>query len=219
LAQLRRVETGAVSESSSGPAGNASKEAPLDIGAWIDWTLGLGFERVVLLGHSFGGPKVVYYQAQRQDSRVVGIVCASPGSAHAGQPRFAVSPEVYDLAERMVAEGRGQDLLPWGTYGGVSNGAISAQTCLDWAPAHRAQGDVFGVFTEQPAIGRIRCPIFAFYGTDEADEGGPAELERIRRGATAANVETRMFAGADHLYTGHESEIADAVAAWLGTLG
>lgn len=194
-------------------------ECPLDIGAWTDFAAGLGFERIVLLGHSFGGPKVVYYQAQRQDPRVVGLALASPGSAHAGQPRFSVSPEIYDLAERMVAEGRGRDLLPWGSYGGSPTGAISAQTCLDWAPAHRAEGDVFGVFTENPVVGRIRCPILAFYGTDEPSEGGPAELERIRRGATAAAVETHMLTGADHSYTGRESEVADVVAAWLDTLG
>lgn len=39
-------------------------EAPLDIGAWVDFAMGLGVRAVALLGHSFGSPKVVYYQAR-----------------------------------------------------------------------------------------------------------------------------------------------------------
>ena len=53
-------------------------ESPRDLAAWISFAASLGFERVALLGHSLGALKVVYYQAQRQDPRVAGVVAASP---------------------------------------------------------------------------------------------------------------------------------------------
>jgi hypothetical protein len=34
----------------------------------------------------------------------------------------------------------------------------------------------------------------------------------------AARVETRLFEAADHLYSGHEAEVAAALAPWLDTL-
>ncbi|MGH2355983.1 MAG: alpha/beta hydrolase [Chloroflexota bacterium] len=186
-------------------------ETPLDIGPWVDFALGLGVRAVALLGHSFGGPKVVYYQAQRQDPRVVALICASPGPM---TDVMTPTAEALALAKQMVAEGRGQHLLPWGSHRGST---LSAQAVLDRAPANRATYDVFGLYTPSPAVGRVACPILAFYGSRE--NLGMPELERIRRAATAApRVDIRIFEGADHAYTGQEQEVASGVAAWLDSV-
>ena len=70
----------------------------------------MGFGRVVLFGRSSGAVRVVRYQAERQDPRVAGLVLGSPPM----HPRFDTRryPEAVALAERLVAEGRGDDLLP-----------------------------------------------------------------------------------------------------------
>ena len=52
-------------------------ESPHDVDAWITLATSLGYERVVLIGHSLGALKVAYYQARRQDPRVAGLVAAS----------------------------------------------------------------------------------------------------------------------------------------------
>src|SRR4051812_32531758 len=82
-------------------------ESPHDVEAWIAFAGSIGFERVVLIGHSLGGLKVAYYQALRQDPRVAGLVSAS-SAIRAGR----VDPDLLKLAERMEAEGKKQDLLP-----------------------------------------------------------------------------------------------------------
>ena len=56
--------------------GVASEEVR-DLAAWIDFAEGLGFKQVVLVGHSAGATAVRTYQAQTQDTRVVGVVLAS----------------------------------------------------------------------------------------------------------------------------------------------
>ncbi len=187
-------------------------ECPLDIGAWVTFALGIGFQAVALLGHSLGGAKIVYYQAQRQDPHVVGLICASPAPI-----RFvSIDPQVVAEAKRLVAQGRGTDLMPWGSYGEKST--LSAQTLLDWSPYARAMVDVFGVMTPNPKLALIRCPLFAFYGTEQ-DAGTADDLELIRRNAVvAARVDTTLLEGLNHAYAGHEETVGCTVAAWLDTL-
>jgi pimeloyl-ACP methyl ester carboxylesterase len=182
-----------------------------DISAWLGFTVGLGFEGVALLGHSLGARKVALYQGEKQDERVIGLVTASP-PIKSVRPR----PELIAQAREMVEAGRGQDLLPWG-ISAAGMGTQSAQAYLD---RFKPGWDVFGVEGDEGAIARIRCPLLAFYGTDEAWVGGADELEMIRvKARAAARVETRLFDGADHSYTGQHEAVGEALAAWLETLG
>jgi molybdopterin synthase sulfur carrier subunit len=181
-----------------------------DISAWLSFTVGLGFERVGLLGHSLGARKVALYQGTRNDGRVAGLVTASP-PIQSVRPR----PELIAQAEAMVAAGRGQDLLPWG-LSPAGMGTSSARAYLD---RFKPGWDIFGVEGGDGAIGQVRCPLLAFYGTNEAWVGGASELEMIKvKARAAARVETRLFEGADHSYTGQHVEVGQALAAWLATL-
>ena len=70
--------------------------------------------------------------------------------------------------------------------------------------------------TQTPYIGSLRCPLLAFYGTDEAWLGGAAELETIRQNASACpRVDTHLLEGADHVYWGRAAEAAALIAGWI----
>ncbi|MFN8524680.1 MAG: alpha/beta fold hydrolase [Chloroflexota bacterium] len=186
-------------------------ESPRDVLAWIDCAERLGFKRVVLLGHSLGGLKVVYFQAKHQDARVAGLVAASP-PLRAGHS----DPALLAQAEMMVAEGRGNDLLPWGTSP-AGAGTHSAQTYLNRV---RSNIDVYGHDTPDPPVAQIRCPILAIYGTNEAWVGSAPDLDVIERNATSApRVQKTMIEGADHIYTDKQPELAKILADWMDTLG
>jgi pimeloyl-ACP methyl ester carboxylesterase len=192
-------------------------ESPLDVGAWVGFAVEQGAGKVVLVGHSLGALKVCFYQAARQDPRVAGIVAASP-PLRAGTPRPGkpTREELLALADRMVAEGRGRDLLPWDIFE-AGAGTQSAQTYLN---RMRTNVDVYGHLTPDPAVARVYCPILAFYGTNEAWVGGAADLATIERNARSApRVDTRLFEGADHAYSDHEVEVADAIGGWIKELG
>lgn len=175
-----------------------------------------GAAGVALVGYSIGATKAVYYQAHRQDHRVRGVAAVSgPTRRHRG-----VTREFAELAERMVAEGRGRDLMPvepWGrSFSPPKPGPVSAQTYLSWA---RSNLDVFGLDASEPAIAAIRCPVFACYGTNEEEIGTPDDLETIRKNARAAlAVDTKVFEGATHAYAGHEASLAAALGDWITTL-
>jgi pimeloyl-ACP methyl ester carboxylesterase len=184
-------------------------ESPYDVDAWITFAASLGFERVVVIGHSLGALKAAHYQALRQDPRVAGLVAAS-----AALPAARSDPKLVALAEKMEAEGRGQDLLPWGSSR-AGAGTHSAATFLNRV---RTGLDQYGLDDPDPAIGRVRCPVLAFFGTVQ-DTGTAADLEMIRRNAKSAErVDTAMVEGANHIYTDRESVVARVILDWLQTI-
>ena len=179
------------------------EESPHDVAGWVDFAMTLGVRGVVLVGHSRGARKVVYYQAQRQDPRVLGVVLASLGRVDPVSDR---DPELLARAERLVAEGRGQDLLPRTR----PEPGLSAQTYLSNA---RPEHDPYGADTPDPGIARVRCPLLLFYGTREP---GAAHLEALRRLASGASrVDARVIDGAVHSYHGSEAAVAGVIADWL----
>jgi pimeloyl-ACP methyl ester carboxylesterase len=182
------------------------EDSPRDIGAGVTFTMSLGVQEVVLIGHSYGGVKVVYYHALRQDPRVVGLVLASPGPVNLLGLR---EPELLEEAQRLVAQGRGSELLSPQSDGQPRS---SAQTFLDRTSALI---DVFGAETSNPAIAQVSCPVLAFYGTREDQALTATALERIRRHVAGGRVEKRMIEGAVHSYFGTESAVATAIAEWM----
>jgi pimeloyl-ACP methyl ester carboxylesterase len=187
------------------------ERSPDDVALWIDFVEGLGFQRIVLVGHSLGATKALYYQAQRHDPRLLGLVVASPPSPATCENAFG-STEAAALAHQMVAQGRGRDLLPWGSVP-VSQGTASAQTYLSLSSLTSL------VYGPHGAVTRIRCPLLAFYGTNEPHIGTAADLEAMRQSAHAASsVETALIEGADHLYAGYEAQVAATIARWIGKL-
>jgi hypothetical protein len=104
--------------------------------------------------------------------------------------------------------------LPWGSARGGA-GTHSAATFLNRV---RTGLDQYGLDDPDPAIGKVRCPVLAFFGTERAT-GTAADLELIRRNAkTAERVDTAMIEGANHLYTDRESAVAHLLLNWLESI-
>jgi pimeloyl-ACP methyl ester carboxylesterase len=188
-----------------------------DIAAWIDFAEDRGFKRVVLVGHSAGWASVAAYQAAKQDPRVVGMVLASGSVVPPPPPPNA---ELLAQAARLVADGKGDDLLPLPNRSFPS--FVSAATFLDIAKTPPVLSDFFGLQTQNAGITRIQCPPLAFYGT-RGDVGGEGELEKIRssiarHASGPRRVDTRMIQRGDHMYTGEEAQVATAIAEWANRL-
>ena len=188
-----------------------------DLAAWIDFAEDRGFQKVVLVGHSAGWSAVRRYQAEMQDSRVVGIVLAS-GQVY---PDLQ-SPDKEMLAEatRLVSEGHGDELLriPNRRFSSF----ISAATFLDNANNPPEFKDFFGVKIQNPGITRIQCPLLAWFGS-RGDVGDEAALEQLksciqRQSKGPSHVKTVMIRGADHMYTGKENKVARILAEWVNSL-
>jgi pimeloyl-ACP methyl ester carboxylesterase len=189
-------------------------ESSLDIKAWLDFaSTTLAPQRLVLAGHSYGAVKVTWYQGERQDPRLAGLISASGPVRPPGQ-RPELGGEPLALARRMVAEGRGLDLLPFGSTG--RPGSLSAQTVVDRADS---LVDTYGMEGGDSPLGKVRCPLLAILGTKEPRIGAPEDLETLKRNArSSARADTALIEGANHLYQGREEAVARVIYDWLGKL-
>ncbi len=188
-----------------GSAWERYEEAPYDIAGWVACAASMGASRVVLFGHSQGAAKVVIYQAQRHDARVLGVAVASPDLTSHWDTQAPT-------ARALVAEGRGSELLqaahadPW--YRLTAANVVSRADCLAhvYRSAHTA-----------PVIASLGSPLLVLFGSN--DIGGEAEAALIRQQASSVpRAEAAIIEGADHLYSGHEHELANRVGSWVGTL-
>jgi hypothetical protein len=198
----------------AGSAWEMLAEAPADIVAWLGHARETGARRVIFAGHGWGAAKIVYHIAERGSAGIDAVVIASSGSL----VRDNTDPGQIDLAEALVREGRGLDLLPWGTRKGVAPATVSAQV---YAARARVQRELYGRGDIRPALSRVDVPVLAWFGDREAtqDRDVSAFLETIRRNATAAPlVETRILRGASYLYTGAEHVVAATLAGWADSL-
>jgi pimeloyl-ACP methyl ester carboxylesterase len=197
--------------------GVASEEVR-DLAAWVDFADQRGFKRVVLVGHSAGAAAVRWYEAEKQDARVIGVVLASGGIGAAGPADL----DQLAQATRLMAQGEGDALVrdPKRSFPSY----ISAATLLDMANTPPEFKDFFGVqtTTTNPAVTLIRCPLLAFYGTS-GDVGSAKELELLkscigRQSTGPRRVDTAMIQHADHMYGGEEAQVAQTIAKWADTL-
>ena len=179
------------------------EDAVTDIRAWMDVAAASGAKRIVLLGHSLGAIKAIRYAAETRDARLAGLVLASPPLRGFSRPP---DPALVARASRAVDEGRAQELIDLDAAG-VAFGRLSAATVLSWASI----GDI------APRLRSTDHPVLAIFGTEEADIGGQAELDRIAELLPGRFTGT-MIAGADHTYDGHEAEAAELIAGWIGSV-
>ncbi len=188
-----------------------TSEDSRDIVAWIGYAQKIGFDRVVLVGHSAGWASVLRYEADSGDSRVAGMVLASGMIGVAAEN----DPELVAQARKLVAAGAGDELLRLPNRDFPSY--ISAATYLDGDGAPASSRDLTGTTPGSP-LTRLKCPILAFFGTS-GDIAGKKELDglktAIERFPGAPRVETTMIVNGNHEYDGEEGQVAEKMARWL----
>jgi serine aminopeptidase S33 family len=185
------------------------EESALDIAAWVDHGLLVGAPTLILGGHSFGALRAVFYLSESGDRRVDGLVLASLSFG-----LRKLDESTAGVAVRMVGEGRGEELLPEGSWPtGFGTRTVSAQTYASW---WRVAPGFFGQAAHRFAD--ITCPILMWYGS-QRDVGGNRELDYVSKLARGgARVDRRILNGVTHAYDGGEATMAEALAGWSATL-
>lgn len=185
------------------------EEVAHDVAGWIDYMVAQGAEHIVLFGHSFGVLLATYYQATRQDPRVVGLILSSGIDVVEAQ-----DPARVQQAEDLVAAGKGTALVPLPE--GVPVFALeSADWIVDWerlTSSSATQGHTRW-------IASIHIPILGTFGTEDFNPDQRGSLEEMRARATQApRFDLQAIEGADHGYTDREQVLAKVILDWLDQL-
>lgn len=174
-------------------------ESHLDVSAWIGFAIAAGASQVVLAGHSQGAAKVVDYVVTTRDSRVRAVVAASPPTGAVSPPKRVAEAEV------MVAEGRGEALMP-PAEGAPPWNIISAQTVLTRDTILRR---AFDISAEDPPIAHLSCPLLVLEASEDEFPAGWAER------LTSIDAGKVVKLDSDHFFSGVEDRVAAAMGDWL----
>jgi pimeloyl-ACP methyl ester carboxylesterase len=171
------------------------------------WMAERGFPPPVVIGHSNGGMLSVPHVVGHPDTPAMILLSAHGGgkdgvvrSSRSGMMAGDQLQQITAQAEKLVAEGRGRELMlmPGWWY------VISAESFLDRN-------------TEMPDIlelaPRIRCPVLYLRGDQESAENYPAEAFKARAGG---KCEVQIIPDCDHFYNSQENAVIERVTEWLG---
>jgi len=190
----------------TGGAFQTTSEAIADNRCAAQWLGTRGFERPIVIGHSNGGMLAVQHVADHPATPALVLLSAHLGgkaivplASQAGLLGGERIAEVEATARRMVAEGRGGELMLLPGWWWV----ITAESYLDYC------SQLPDVLALAP---RIKCPVLYIRGDQEAAQIYPAEEFAARAGGPC---EVRIVENCDHFYGGREATIAGIVTGWL----
>jgi pimeloyl-ACP methyl ester carboxylesterase len=178
-----------------------------DLDGASDYLKQQGHRRIILIGHSLGAIKSIIYQGTRQRPDVIGIVsCSAPRQFYSERvARQAGFRELIEKSEAMVAEGKGEELIPVGV--GSTPGIFTARSHVN-KYGRDDNNDC------RPYAKRLGCPLLAIVGSAEPKFFYDYAQEIVA--AAGPEGTCKLVEGAGHFYHRHISEIVEIIYQWLG---
>jgi pimeloyl-ACP methyl ester carboxylesterase len=180
-----------------------------DLDGALDHLKQRGYRRIIFVGHSLGAIKSLIYQGTRRRSDVVGIVsCSAPRQFYSERvARQAGFRELIEKAEAMVAEGKGEELIPVGV--GSTPGIFTARSHVN-KYGRDDNNDC------RPYAKSLGCPLLAIVGSAEPKFFYEYAQEIVA--AAGPDGTCKLVDGASHFYHRHITEIVEIIYQWLGRI-
>ena len=186
-----------------------------DIAGGADFLASRGHQEIVFEGHSLGCNKTVYYLSERGDERCAGLVLISPPELFGLQEDRSQGELETTLrrARALVSSGGGDEPidvgreLPYSAATFVS--MFGDPDATDIFPFRHGEGG------DYHRLASVAAPVFVTLGDVEEAVNVPVEeaLRLVKAMAKSSpSVSGRVFHGANHVYWGHEPELAAAIA-------
>jgi len=193
-----------------------------DIDLFVKKAQELGYQDIVLLGHSLGCNKAIFYMSKQgsDNKNIKGVVLASPPDMVGLEkmPKYQDNyKELLNEAKTNVKNGQPRRILRseiWGEY------ELSSQTYLSFYQdgIHADNLPILRNPDKFPQLEKIAVPILAFMG--ESDDikirSLHEDLALIKEKAiNCPDFTTKIVAGANHYYYEKEQETVDVIFDWL----
>jgi pimeloyl-ACP methyl ester carboxylesterase len=198
------------------------EDSLLDIDAWIEKVRELGYKKIILMGHSLGCNKVIYYFSMRKPKDVTGVILASPPDM-LGLLKPEYQPDSEELrkeAKENMQNGEPKKLLSkmlWDWF------YLSSQTFLSlFTEGNNADNlPILRNPEKWSQLASINVPIFAFLGEydDIVIRSLKEDLDLIKSKATSTpNFKQAIIPKSSHNYEGQEKALVTEVLSWLKSL-
>lgn len=205
-----------------GEAHEVFTDCVYDIQAAVDFAQSRCSTEIILVGHSTGSQKTVYYlSTQKNNPSILGAVLLSPLSDYAGLKKM--DPEgkhirAEKIAEEYVAKGDNHIILPnevWPFF-------HDAQRFLSlYTPDSEEELFPYAQPGKKPdALQKIKIPLLIILGS--ADESRDRPIRTIaqwfRKKLVRKTAHVEIISGAPHGFFKYESKVVRLIGNWMQTL-
>ncbi len=189
------------------------EDSPNDIAAGLALLKERGFQRLILIAHSYGAAKAAFSQAVQPDPEVKALVLCSPAAPIQDVWKYYLDvsyAEAVSEASCLVNQGQGERFVIF-RHGGPIPFIATARTFLSvWGPNTAMDIRKF--------IGEVSKPLLVTIC--EADRICMKYSRAVyERAARSECREFLAFTGGDHYYTGAEERLQEAICRWISALG
>lgn len=181
-------------------------DCTLDINAWIDELIALGYLDIYVVSHSYGSNKMIYYlnKVHKYDNYLKKIVLISPIDCVGRNRKRHNYTESINTAQKNIQEGNGKQLMFCGFFYQTYENFIDFMTnpSVDNFPVFSLGSKKFNDFNN------IKIPKILVYGEQEHRY---VEIINDLIDRKIINSSLYVVKGANHNYIGSEQELAKAV--------
>lgn len=185
-----------------------------DIDLWVKEALNLGYKKVILLGHSFGCNKCIYYLSQKNNDNIVGLALASPpdmqGLTRGGKTNYN---DLMEEAIQNIKNNEPKKILS-SMLGGWNY--VSSESYFNWFK-EGSNCDNLPIKRNPEKfeqLSKINIPIFAFSGENE--EELYHKLDVIKSKAlNCPSFDYTIVNNSGHTYKKVEDTVANLILNWI----
>lgn len=183
-----------------------------DIDGAVSWAKKAGAKRIVLVGHSTGCQKSVYYLKKRPKSLVSGAVLLAPMSDLADMVRETPKPEYRRLitsAKKMIESGQAFSLMP--------GSLMTAQRFLSlFSPESEEEIFSYASLKKPTVLQAVRKPLLVILaGSDEHRDRPIRDIATwFKETLSNRKVSVEVVKGAPHNFMGHTAKLKELIMNW-----
>lgn len=192
-----------------------------DIDGAVRFAQSHGAKEIILIGHSTGCQKAVYWAFKRKSKGVKGIVLLAPlsdwASANAMKEEKMLIKGATQKARTLVTAGKPDAFLSDGAW----HHPITAQRFLSLYTPDSVEQSLFPYFDDSrdaKMLGSVSVPVLALFAGK--DEYGDRPAKKIEAWFTAhppkGGLTTAIIPGVDHGFKDAEQDVAKNIGDWAG---
>lgn len=222
-ADIRKQKNGKIEWVQIGGAFEKFEDCLFDIAAWLDFLVNQGVKKVILQAHSLS-QKILYYQSNKKDKRVIGQIHLSPCN-DAGYMYYLLGEKKYKESnkkiEEMVKRGKTNEILPkelsvvcpmgpQAYYGYLTENGVG-----NLFPYHNPKS------TKWKTLNDTSDPLLAIFGgADNFIKPSIKEAAHLfKKNATSAkSIRVEIIDDAAHSFIGFENNLIRVIADWIEKL-